>query len=254
VAVDCGALEANLLASEMFGHVKGAFTGADTARQGLFQAAHLGTLFLDEIGNLPLDLQARLLRVLQERRVRPIGGNTERELDVRVVAATNRDLLRLSAEGKFRQDLYYRLAVVSLKVSPLRERLGDVPLLAQHFATQASQRLGHGEVRIAHDVLAQLAAYDWPGNVRELSNVLERAVIMAQGGAVRTIDLPSLRAPIDRGEGESLEAVLARAEREAIRHALAQAGGSKVGAAERLGISRRALYDKLARLKLDVEA
>ena len=251
VAVDCGALEANLLASEMFGHVKGAFTGADSTRQGLLQAAHRGTLFLDEIGNLPLDLQARLLRVLQERRVRPLGGNTERELDVRVVAATNRDLQQCAADGSFRQDLYYRLAVVTLKVPPLRERREDVSILVRHFARAAAARTGHAEITILPAMIARLENYSWPGNVRELANVVERAVIMAPDGILRDIDLPEM---VHGGLAgiEPLDVALRRAEKEAIRRALDRAR-SKSEAARFLGISRRALYDKIAKLDLGLK-
>jgi DNA-binding NtrC family response regulator len=248
VAVDCGALEGNLLASELFGHTRGAFTGASEARHGLLEEAHRGTLFLDEIGNLPLDLQARLLRVLQERRVRPLGGNQEREIDVRVVAATNRDLARSVAEGRFRQDLYYRLAVVTLDVPPLRDRPGDVPLLVRHFAQKVGVRVGRPEVSVAAEVLHDFERYPWPGNVRELSNAVERAVILATDGVVRRSALPSV---LPRAGGvEPLDAAVTRAEVEAIRRAL-RASRSRSEAARRLGISRRALYDKLARLHLD---
>jgi transcriptional regulator with PAS, ATPase and Fis domain len=252
VAVDCGALEGNLLAAELFGHTRGAFTGASEARLGLFAEAHRGTLFLDEIGNLGLDLQARLLRALQERRVRPLGGNREREVDVRVVAATNRDLSRSVAEGRFRQDLYYRLAVVTLEVPPLRERTGDVPLLVRHFARQVGVRVGRPDVAIAPDVLDEFERYPWPGNVRELSNAVERAVILAIDGVVRRAALPSvLPSVLPRAGGvEPLEETVRRAEVEAIRRAL-RASRSRAEAARRLGISRRALYDKLARLGLE---
>jgi two-component system response regulator HydG len=248
VAVDCGALEGNLLAAELFGHTRGAFTGAAEARHGLLEEAHRGTLFLDEIGNLPLDLQARLLRVLQERRVRPLGGNQEREIDVRVVAATNRDLARSVAEGRFRQDLYYRLAVVTLEVPPLRDRPGDVPLLIRHFASKVGVRVGRPEVTISPEVVRDFERYPWPGNVRELSNAVERAVILAHDGVVRRSALPSV---LPRSGGvEALDAALRRAEGDAIRRAL-RASRSRAEAARRLGISRRALYDKLARLGLD---
>ena len=248
VAVDCGALEGNLLASELFGHTRGAFTGASETRHGLLEEAHRGTLFLDEIGNLPLDLQARLLRVLQERRVRPLGGNQEREIDVRVVAATNRDLARSVAEGRFRQDLYYRLAVVTLEVPPLRDRPGDIPLLVRHFAQKVGVRVGRPEVTVSAEVLHDFERYPWPGNVRELSNAVERAVILATDGAVRRSALPSV---LPRAGGiEPLDAAVMRAEVEAIRRAL-RASRSRSEAARRLGISRRALYDKLARFHLD---
>ncbi len=248
VAVDCGALEGNLLASELFGHTRGAFTGASETRHGLLEEAHRGTLLLDEIGNLPLDLQARLLRVLQERRVRPLGGNQEREIDVRVVAATNRDLARSVAEGRFRQDLYYRLAVVTLEVPPLRDRPGDIPLLVRHFAQKVGVRVGRPEIVIAPEVLRDFERYPWPGNVRELSNAVERAVILATDGVVRRAVLPSV---LPRAGGvERLDAAVARAEVEAIRRAL-RSSRSRAEAARRLGISRRALYDKLARFHLD---
>ncbi|MDB4967316.1 MAG: sigma-54 dependent DNA-binding response regulator [Myxococcales bacterium] len=248
VAVDCGALEGNLLAAELFGHTRGAFTGASEARHGLLEEAHRGTLFLDEIGNLPLDLQARLLRVLQERRVRPLGGNQEREIDVRVVAATNRDLARSVNEGRFRQDLYYRLAVVTLEVPPLRDRPGDVPLLVRHFAAKVGVRIGRPEITIAPEVLRDFERYPWPGNVRELSNAVERAVILAPDGVVRRSALPAV---LPRSGGvEALDTAMRRAESDAIRRAL-RASRSRAEAARRLGISRRALYDKLARLGLD---
>jgi DNA-binding NtrC family response regulator len=250
VAVDCGALQATLLASEMFGHVKGAFTGADATRQGLFQAAHLGTLFLDEIGNLPLDLQTRLLRALQERRVRPIGAAAEREVDVRVVAATNRDLRRCVAEGAFRQDLYYRLAVVTLHVPPLRDRREDVALLVDHFARAAAARAGKTEIAFSDAALGRLEAYSWPGNVRELANVVERAVIMAAEPVVREVELPEAAYAHSLSGVETLGVALERAERETIQRALAREG-SKAAAARALGISRRALYDKLTRLRID---
>ena len=248
VAVDCGALEGNLLASELFGHTRGAFTGASEARHGLLEEAHRGTLLLDEIGNLPPDLQARLLRVLQERRVRPLGGNQEREIDVRVVAATNRDLARSVGEGRFRQDLYYRLAVVTLEVPPLRDRPGDVPLLVRHFAQKVGVRVGRPEIVIAPEVLRDFERYPWPGNVRELSNAVERAVILATDGVVRRAVLPSV---LPRAGGvERLDAAVARAEVDAIRRAL-RSSRSRAEAARRLGISRRALYDQLARFHLD---
>jgi DNA-binding NtrC family response regulator len=248
VAVDCGALEGNLLASELFGHTRGAFTGASEARHGLLEEAHRGTLLLDEIANLGLDLQARLLRVLQERRVRPLGGNQEREIDVRVVAATNRDLARSVTEGRFRQDLYYRLAVVTLEVPPLRDRPGDIPLLVRHFAQKVGVRIGRADVTVAPGVLAEFERYPWPGNVRELSNAVERAVILAADGVVRRAVLPSV---LPRSGGvEPLDAAVTRAEIDAIRRAL-RASPSRAEAARRLGISRRALYDKLARLHLD---
>jgi DNA-binding NtrC family response regulator len=249
VALDCGALDANLLAAELFGHTRGAFTGAAEARHGLFEEAHHGTLFLDEIGNLGMDLQARLLRVLQERRVRPLGGNAEREIDVRVVAATNRDLARSVAEGRFRQDLYYRLAVVTLDVPALRDRPDDIPLLVRHFARLVGVRVGRPEVTFAPEVLREFESYPWPGNVRELSNAVERAVILASDSVVRRAALPAVMGRV-AGVIEPLDAAVRRAEVDAIRRAL-RASRSRAEAARRLGISRRALYDKLTRLGFD---
>jgi transcriptional regulator with GAF, ATPase, and Fis domain len=181
VKVNCAAISAGLVESELFGHVKGAFTGALAARTGRFEVAHGGTIFLDEIGELSLDTQVKLLRVLQEREFEPVGSNQTRRVDVRVIAATNRDLEQAVAEGRFRTDLFFRLNVVPIVMPPLREREGDVPLLAQFFAERFARDLGKHVEGIAPATLARLQAYDWPGNVRELSNLIERAVVLAPG-------------------------------------------------------------------------
>ena len=196
VPVDCASLPEHLLESELFGHEKGAFTGALTTRRGLFEEAHGGTVFLDEVGDIPLSLQAKLLRVLQERQVRRVGGNRFLEVDVRVISATHRNLTAMVKEGNFREDLYYRLNVISLPLPPLRDRAGDIPLLAYHFLRKYAAQSGKDLKGIAPEALELLEAYPWPGNVRELQNVMERAVVLAEGEMVSPAELPaSLRLP-----------------------------------------------------------
>src|SRR3954471_752861 len=181
VPVNCGALVGTLLASELFGHLRGAFTGADTAKRGLFLAADGGTLFLDEIGELPLELQPKLLRALQDGEIKPVGGTASIRVDARVIAATNRTLADQIAAGAFREDLFYRLAVITIEVPPLRNRPGDIAQLARHFADDAAVRAAGGRVQLTEAAIAYLAAQPWPGNVRELENTIERAVILATG-------------------------------------------------------------------------
>ncbi|TVP72548.1 MAG: sigma-54-dependent Fis family transcriptional regulator, partial [Gemmatimonadales bacterium] len=190
VPVNCGAIPAQLMESEFFGHVRGAFTGAERDRTGLFESARGGTLFLDEVGELPEALQVKLLRVLQERVVRPVGAAEEREVDVRVLAATNRDLEVEIREGRFRQDLYYRLAVLKLELPPLRERGGDLVLLARHLLERHAGRMGIPVPALDGDAMERLQGHAWPGNVRELENVLERALVLAEGGRIQVRDLP----------------------------------------------------------------
>jgi DNA-binding NtrC family response regulator len=190
VAVDCGALHDNLLESELFGHVKGAFTGAVAAKKGLFQAADGGTLFLDEIGNTSLMLQAKLLRVLQERVYTPVGETRECATDVRLVAATNKDLVAMVAEGTFREDLFYRLNVIPIEVPPLRKRKEDIPALAMHFLKKFREETGYSQSEISPDALNLLVDYDWPGNIRELENVVHRAVVLASGATIHSGHLP----------------------------------------------------------------
>ena len=194
--VNCGALVGTLLDSELFGHVRGAFTGADTAKRGLFLAADGGTLFLDEIGELPLELQPKLLRALQDGEVKPVGGTAAIRVDVRVIAATNRALDEAVKQGAFREDLYYRLAVITIEVPPLRDRPGDIPLLARHFAEQAALRAERGRPALTDAAIAHLAAQPWPGNVRELENTIERAVILAAGDV---LDVADVAGPRDLG-------------------------------------------------------
>ncbi len=258
VAVNCAAIPEALLESELFGHAKGAFTGADRARRGLFAEADGGTLFLDEIGELPIALQAKLLRVLQEEEVRPVGESKPRQVDVRVLAATARDLEAEVAAGRFREDLFYRLDVVRVQVPPLRERQQDIPLLVDHFLGRARQALGKAMRSIDDDALDRLMTYAWPGNVRELENVLERAAILARGDRLTLGDLPPnlLAAPAERrGPGRDLSLRRARRALEArqIVEALEATGGNRTHAARLLGISHRALLYKLKEYGLQAQ-
>jgi DNA-binding NtrC family response regulator len=244
VPVDCGAMAEGLLESELFGHVRGAFTGAQAARRGLFEEASGGTVFLDEVGDVGPGLQARLLRALQEGTIRRVGANESIAVDVRVVAATNRDLEAAVRDGRFREDLYYRLNVVTIGIPPLRERREDVPLLAEHFAAKH----GRGRGAISPDARELLQAYDWPGNVRELENVVARALALNPSGVVVPADLPDrLRAPspeLARGLPlpPGFRPTLDELSRRYAALVLAECGGNKTRAAELLGIDRKTLY------------
>ncbi|HYN40592.1 MAG TPA: sigma-54 dependent transcriptional regulator [Thermoanaerobaculia bacterium] len=240
VAVNAAALPETLAESELFGAERGAFTGADQARAGRFEEANGGTIFLDEVGELPVPLQGKLLRVLEERVVRRLGGSREIPVDVRLVAATNRDLTQESESGRFRQDLFFRLAVVVVNLSPLRERPEDVPLLARHFAARLAARHRVPVPELAAEALAALAAHAWPGNVRELRNVLERAVVVRGGEPIRAADLALAGSP---PASTSLDR--AHREREALLAALRRTGGRREEAASLLGISVRTLYYRL---------
>jgi two-component system NtrC family response regulator len=238
--VNAAALPETLAESELFGAEKGAFTGADQVRAGRFEEANGGTIFLDEVGELPAPLQAKLLRVLEERVVRRLGGSREIPVDVRLVAATNRDLAQESESGRFRKDLFFRLAVVVVNLTQLRERPGDVPLLARHFASRLAARHGVPVPELSDEALAALTAHPWPGNVRELRNVLERAVVVRGGERIRAADLglaasPSASTSLDRSHRE----------REALLAALRRTGGRREEAAALLGISVRTLYFRL---------
>jgi DNA-binding NtrC family response regulator len=246
VAVNCGAVPEGLLESELFGHARGSFTGASQDRPGLFEAASGGTIFLDEIGDVPPAMQVKLLRVLQEREIRRVGENKNRPVDVRVIAATNRDLAADVAAGRFRQDLYYRLRVIEIKVPPLRERREDVLPLARAFLVDVARRLGRRVSGFTPRAANQLVRYDWPGNVRELENAVERAVVLATGPRVDVADLPeeimtALPAPVVAGRIRPLEAI----ERDYILAVLGASGGNKAKAAERLGIGTATLFRKL---------
>ncbi|MGA3292706.1 MAG: sigma-54 dependent transcriptional regulator [Candidatus Acidiferrales bacterium] len=245
VPVDCSALVPTLIESELFGYVKGAFTGAVQSKMGLIESAGTGTLFLDEIGDLPIDLQAKLLRALQEKEVKPVGSTERIPISVRVIAATNRDLEVAVRQGQFRQDLFFRLNVVQIKLPPLRERKTDIPLLVNSFLEKFAE--SGGTRVISEDAMARLIAYDWPGNVRELENAIERAVALGSGPVLHVADLPS---SLQYGTGERISQTdellpLEELERRAILRALREAGGDKLAAARLLGIGKTTLYRKL---------
>ena len=251
VALNCGAVPANLLESELFGHVKGAFTDARRDRPGLFVQAGAGTIFLDEIGEMPLEMQVKLLRVLQQRTVRPVGGDDELPFAARVVCATNRDLETEVEEGRFRQDLFYRVNVVSLEVPPLRARGGDILLLAHHFLRRIAERTGKEVTTFSADATRKLLDYDWPGNVRELENGVERAVALARLSEIGVDDLPakirdhqSSRLVIS-GDDPAELVTMSEMERRYVRRVLEACGGNKTHAARVLGIDRRSLYRRL---------
>lgn len=246
VPVDCSALVPTLIESELFGYVKGAFTGAIHTRQGLMEVANGGTLFLDEIGDLPVDLQAKLLRALQEKEIRPVGSTDRVPITVRIIAATNRDLEAAVRQGNFRQDLYFRLNVVQIKLPPLRDRKGDIPLLVNSFLEKFSGPDSEPR-RVSEDAMARLMAYDWPGNVRELENAVERGIALGSGPILHVGDLPT---NLQHSNSERLlhndELLpLEELERRAILRALREAGGDKLAAARLLGIGKTTLYRKL---------
>ncbi len=244
VPVNCGAIPEDLLESELFGHVKGAFTGATETRAGFFQTADGGTIFLDEISETSLSMQVKLLRVLQDKDVCMVGSTRSRKVDVRILASTNKDLLHLIKSGAFREDLFFRLNVVTIDIPPLRKRGNDILLLAQHFARQFSGASGKPTPRFSEEALHVLKNYHWPGNVRELENVVQRLVVMTDGTLIEVPDLPSLmRFSALRGEGFSRS--LAEVEAEYIRNVLASVEGNKTRAAEILGIDRKTLREKL---------
>ncbi len=263
ISVNCAAFTETLLESELFGHERGAFTGADRVRQGLFEAAHEGTLFLDEAGELSAAAQAKLLRVLAEGRITRVGSTTARKVDVRVIAATHRNLLRDVEEGRFRQDLYYRLAIVPIAVPPLRERAEDIPEIAEFLLQQIAGELKIARKRLHTDALQQLMTYAFPGNVRELRNLLERACILTNGPEILWVDLPEaetgapmgeMKMPLAAGgalpEELPLRATLASWERSILEQMLARTNGSKVEAARRLSLSKSDLSYKLSKYGL----
>ena len=248
VAINCAAIPETLLESELFGFEKGAFTGAVKQTPGKIESAHRGTLFLDEIGDLPTALQAKLLRFLQERSIERLGGREEIAVDVRVVCATHQNLKALIAEGKFREDLFYRLAEIVVNVPPLRQRKGDAALLAHAFVQRYAAEHKRGSMKLAPDAIEAIERHDWPGNVRELENVIKRAVIMADGSSIRAADL-DIEAKGEAGD-LNLRTVRDDAERAAVLRALARVDGNLSKAAELLGISRPTLYDLLHRFGL----
>jgi two-component system response regulator PilR (NtrC family) len=251
ITINCGAFPETLLESELFGYMKGSFTGATENRQGLFQAAHGGTLFMDEIGNMSLTMQVKLYRVLQEGKVRPIGSTEESDVDVRIIAATNRDFEKEIAEGRFREDLYYRLSVIPIQLPPLRERREDIPLLARHFLETFRKVMEKPVESISPEAMSRLESYDWPGNVRELENTMERAVALETTGEVTLRVLPDRIAgysgtPVIAGEGAAFpsegvdfEKEIAQAERRYLQAALEKTHGVRTQAADLLKISYR---------------
>ncbi len=258
VAINCGAIPEGLIESELFGHEKGSFTGATDTRAGLFEVAGSGTLFLDEVGDLPPPAQVRLLRALQERRIRRVGGKADLVVAARILAATNRDLSREVTDGRFREDLYYRLNVIQLRMPPLRERREDIPAFLDHFLARFAAELGRPAMRLAPEAERLLGAYRWPGNVRELANVIERAVTLSDGEVVDERVLPpALRDPALPGAavqatslpaaGLDLQAHLDAVERQILEQALARAGGVKSEAARILSLTFRSLRYRLAK-------
>jgi two-component system response regulator AtoC len=254
IKVNCAAIPETLLESELFGHVRGAFTGATATKKGKFALADGGTIFLDEIGTMTPTLQSKLLRVLQEREIEPLGSERTEKIDVRVIAATNRDLRQMVSDGKFQEDLFYRLNVIPIEIPPLRERRDDIPALVEHFVHKHAQRTGRRVERIDEGVLAALQQYDWPGNVRELENTIERAVVLSPGPVVaaRAVSVLSAATPQATGlPSLKLRQNIEWVERETIRRALESSGGVKKDAAELMGISQRALSYYLAKYRLD---
>ncbi len=247
VAISCGALPEALLESELFGHARGAFTGAHADREGVFEAAEGGTLFLDEVGDIPLSMQMKLLRVLQEREVQRLGENRTRKVDVRLVAATHKDLKEEMRQGRFREDLYYRIEVVKVFVPPLRQRREDIPLLVEHFLDKYSREVGKPINRASPEALALLMSYEWPGNVRELQNAIERGVILQEGPLLEPEHLPLGAGPRPRTEASGAEGAmnLEEVERQHILRVLRQTGYHQSRAAQILGIGRRTLYRKI---------
>jgi len=249
VALNCGAVSDTLLDSQLFGHRRGAFTGAVADYDGVFQAAQGGTLFLDEIADIPLGLQVKFLRAVQEREVTPLGSTRPVRVDVRIIAATNRDLPVAVRQGEFRSDLFYRLNVVSIHLPPLRERGADIEPLVEHFIRQFSRVYGVEAKRMTAPALARLRTYEWPGNIRELQNVVERAFALSTQPEIAVSDLPAVlredRPVRATDDGAGAPITLAEAERRAILAALRQAGGNKKAAARALGIDRQRLYRKL---------
>jgi len=247
VPVNCGAIPEELLESELFGHIKGAFTGATETRAGFFQTADGGTIFLDEISETSLSMQVKLLRVLQDKEVYMVGSTRSRKVDVRILASTNKDLLNLMKKGLFREDLFFRLNVITIDIPSLRERGEDIFLLTQYFATKFAEELGKPKLRFSENAISVLRNYHWPGNVRELENVVQRLVVMTEGDLIEVPDLPSLMR-FSALQKTGLNRTLSEVEAEYIRNVLTSVGGNKTRAAEILGIDRKTLREKLSKI------
>jgi two-component system, NtrC family, response regulator len=250
VAINCAAIPENLLESELFGYEKGAFTGAGKQTPGKFELANGGTLFLDEVGDMPLPLQAKLLRFLQERTIERVGGRQEIPVDVRVICATHKDLPQLARDNDFREDLYYRISEISIRIPPLREREGDALLLARLFLEKFSKQMGKTQHRFSKDSLAAIEAYPWPGNVRELENRVKRAVIMAEHKQISVSDLELGGAGVDDVRTFNLREIREQVERQAIVRAMGHVGGKISQASELLGVSRPTMYDLIKKYNL----
>ena len=248
IPIDCGSLVPTLIESELFGYVKGAFTGAVQAKEGLLAIAEGGTLFLDEVGELPVDLQAKLLRAIQEKEIRPVGSTKRMSINVRILAATNRDLEQAVAQGTFRRDLFFRLNVLSLRIPPLRERRQDIPLLVAYFLERIS-RNSDFDRSVSDDALKAMLAYDWPGNVRELENCLDRACALTSGPVINQADLPSAvhgnGSVPENGNGSAKILPMAELEKQTILNTITHLNGDKLMAARMLGIGKTTLYRKL---------
>jgi DNA-binding NtrC family response regulator len=255
IKVNCAAIPETLLESELFGHMRGAFTGATSNKKGKFALADGSTILLDEIGTMSPMLQSKLLRVLQEREFEPLGSERSQKVDVRVIAATNRDLRQMVSDGTFQEDLFYRLNVIPVEIPPLRNRRDDIPVLIEHFVRKHQQRTGKRIDRLEDGVIEKLQAYDWPGNVRELENTIERAVVLSTSGVIGAAAI-SVLGPLTRQSGNlpsmKLRSNIEWVEQETLRQALAGAGGVKKEAADAMGISQRALSYYLTKYKLDV--
>jgi DNA-binding NtrC family response regulator len=258
VALNCAAIPEGLLETELFGHVKGAFTGAIANRVGRFAQADNGTLFLDEIGDMPMSVQAKILRVLQERAFEPVGSTQRRTVDVRIIAATNKDLLEAVRQKAFRDDLYYRLNVFPIRLPPLRQRIDDIPLLADHFGRHVAAEMGKRFAGFSEAALQAMTAYAWPGNIRELQNCVERAIIVARQDRIDVVDLPHYL--FERPSGPEangglpakLDAEIERVERDYLIEALRRAGGVQVKAAELLGISERSFWHRVKKYGINI--
>lgn len=251
VAINCAAIPEDLLESELFGHEKGAFTGAVRTTPGKIETAHGGTLMLDEIGDLPFSLQAKLLRFIQERVIERVGGRNEIPVDVRIVCATHQDLKALTAQGRFREDLYYRLAEIVVNIPPLRSRVGDAALLAHAFVRRFAHEQNRGSLSLGEDAVRAIESHPWPGNIRELENCIKRAAIMAEGAQITCDDIGLTNPAVDEADcSMDLRMIREGAEKRAIISALARVNGNIVKAADLLGVSRPTLYDLMHRLSL----
>jgi Nif-specific regulatory protein len=259
VAENCGGLSENLLESEIFGHVKGAFTGAIADKKGLFELANGGTVFLDEISDMPYAMQTKLLRVLQDGQIRPVGGSEYRRVEFRLISSTNRDLLQEVKTGKFREDLFYRIQVFPIVIPPLRERKEDIPLLAAHFLEEHAARLDRPVARLTPAALERLVQFDWPGNVRELQNEIERALTLAgDDGEITEVYLSERIKQFADYDGPSkavpatIQEATARMERKMVEDALRKSGGNRSQAARILGLTRQGLLNKIRRYEIEL--